>query len=213
MECLLSCYFDQFLELMYFYLSLADLCCAHQVNRGMREAAHPYLQRLLPLMQPLYSNPFCLTTSQIIGATELDLQKARLRENSMTALSSALVIGAMPNLRTLLLCMNTKIGDSGVIVLSNAFAKGALSALEWLDLSATSMWQSLPILLDGMKELKHLRALLLDENELYEDSIAALSHSPILAQLEASFLPLPYLLPPPSALNSHPVVNSGSWIE
>jgi len=74
----------------------------------------------LARMKPLLTAPFRLTVQRIFnGSGILNLSSRALRSENMEALGLALVSGALPQLKTLLLSQNA-IGDIGISALASA---------------------------------------------------------------------------------------------
>ena len=92
----------------------------------------------LTRMKPLLTAPFRLNVQLIFsGSGTLDLCDRALRSKDMEVLGLALISGALPKLKSLVLASNS-IGDVGVTALATAVGSGALASLQqlWLQKNA-----------------------------------------------------------------------------
>ena len=117
-----------------------------RVDRHLHRLSQARVAELWPRLAPLLVAPFLLSRQDLLLLRHLRLPSAQLRNGAyrigdpIKKLSSAIVIGALPNLTNLLL-FSQRIGHDEIISLSNAIKPttgnpmGALPQLEQLDLS------------------------------------------------------------------------------
>jgi len=149
--------------------SLAILALLDQPSRTLAAAR-------LACIKPLLTAPFRLAVEQIFSGTgTLYLHDHALRSEHMEVLGNALVSGALPQLKDLMLSENS-IGDAGLSTLADMVSKRALASLKQLFLAGNQIGDAgLSALAEavGNGALEKLTLLRLDSNKIGDAGLQA----------------------------------------